>query len=512
MYRPMYTACWMGCWDENGMDDGRTLGGFELSLRRIRGGTRDRGCHGITGGCAAHPWRTVLISEGKIVAVGADVVVPDGAEVVDASGGYLMPGIIDVHSHMGVYPWPSARAHGDGNEAIDPVTARVRAEDSVHVSDPAFSRARAGGVTTVQILPGSANLVGGESSVLKLRPSRTLDGMRFASAPRGIKMACGENPKRVYGDDIHGPSTRMGSLASMRAAFQAAKDYRKARETHRDPPAQDANLDTLLDVLDGKIRLHVHCYRHDDIEGIYRVMDEFGVQVASIQHALEAYKVRDIIIAHGTGIATWADWWGFKMEAYDGIPHNAALFKNDGGVVAIHSGLSNQVQRLNIQAAKTLRYGMSEAAALETITLDPAKMLYRGPRGTIAVGKDADLALFSAHPLDMYSLNTHLDRRSVGLRSFEGGYTRCTSLTCGPVAPSCRPRWLLLSPHRSVGRAESRHSRMRRSSCRMVRRSREESGGRMDGSRLLGPRFRAEQTSADNGLSLALPMRGVVSG
>ena len=185
---------------------------------------------------------TVLVSDGKIVAVGPDVVVPEGTEILDASGGFLMPGIIDVHSHMGVYAWPSARAHGDGNEAIDPVTARVRAEDSVHVSDPAFSRARAGGVTTVQILPGSANLVGGESSILKLRPSRTLEKMRFVGAPRGIKMACGENPKRVYGDDIHGPSTRMGSLASMRAAFQSAKDYRKARSTHRDPPPTDANL------------------------------------------------------------------------------------------------------------------------------------------------------------------------------------------------------------------------------------------------------------------------------
>ena len=369
------------------------------------------------------PDGTVLVSDGKIVAVGAEVVIPEGAEVLDASGGFLMPGIIDVHSHMGVYPWPSARAHGDGNEAIDPVTARVRAEDSVHVSDPAFSRARAGGVTTVQILPGSANLVGGESSVLKLRPSRTLENMQFVGAPRGIKMACGENPKRVYGDDIHGPSTRMGSLASMRAAFQAARDYRKARSTHREPPPSDSNLETLLDVMDGKVRLHVHCYRHDDIEGIYRVMDEFGVQVASIQHALEAYKVRDIIIAHGTGIATWADWWGFKMEAYDGIPHNAAMFKNDGGVVAIHSDSSNQVQRLNIQAAKTLRYGMSEAAALETITLDPAKMLgIEEQVGTITVGKDADLALFNGHPLDMYSLNTHtwIDGQLVYDRSEEG--------------------------------------------------------------------------------------------
>ena len=369
------------------------------------------------------PDGTVLVSNGKIAAVGADVVVPEGTEILDASGSFLMPGIIDVHSHMGVYAWPSARAHGDGNEAIDPVTARVRAEDSVHVSDPAFSRARAGGVTTVQILPGSANLVGGESSILKLRPSRTLEKMRFVGAPRGIKMACGENPKRVYGDDIHGPSTRMGSLASMRAAFQAAKDYRDARGTHRDPPPTDHNLETLLDVMDGKIRLHVHCYRHDDIEGIYRVMDEFGVQVASIQHALEACKVRDIIIEHGTGIATWADWWGFKMEAYDGIPHNAAMVKNDGGIVAIHSDSSNQVQRLNIQAAKTLRYGMSEASALETITLDPAKMLgIEETVGTIAVGKDADLALFNAHPLDMYSLNTHtwIDGQLVFERAKEG--------------------------------------------------------------------------------------------
>ena len=366
---------------------------------------------------------TVLVRDGKIAAVGASLSVPEGTRIVDGTGRYLMPGIIDVHSHMGVYPWPGANAHGDGNEAVAPITARVRAEDSVHVSDPAFSRARAGGVTTVQILPGSANLMGGEVAILKLRPSRTLAGMEFKDSPRGIKMACGENPKRVYGDDIHGPSTRMGSLASMRAAFQSAKDYRKARSTHRDPPPTDANLETLLDVMDGKIRLHVHCYRHDDIEGIYRVMDEFGVQVASIQHALEAYKVRDIIIEHGTGIATWADWWGFKMEAYDGIPHNAAMFKNDGGVVAIHSDSSNQVQRLNIQAAKTLRYGMSEASALETITLDPAKMLgIEETVGTITVGKDADLALFNAHPLDMYSLNTHtwIDGELVFERAKEG--------------------------------------------------------------------------------------------
>jgi imidazolonepropionase-like amidohydrolase len=366
---------------------------------------------------------TVVVRSGKVVAVGVDIPVPEGTTIIEAKGKFLTPGIIDVHSHMGVYPWPSAGAHGDGNEAVDPVTARVRAEDSVHVSDPAFSRARAGGVTSIQVLPGSANLMGGEAAILKLRPSRTLAGMKFEGAPRGIKMACGENPKRVYGDDIDGPQTRMGNLASMRAAFQSALDHREARRTHRDRPPRDPNLETLLDVLDGKVRVHVHCYRHDDIEGIYRVMDEFGIQVASIQHALEAYKVRDLIHAHGSGIATWADWWGFKMEAVDGIPNNAALVKSTGAPVAIHSDSANQVQRLNVQAAKTLRYGMSEADALESITLDPARILGISDRvGSIEVGKDADLALFSGHPLDVYSLvvGTWIDGERVYDREEEG--------------------------------------------------------------------------------------------
>jgi len=366
---------------------------------------------------------TVIVRNGKIAAVGLAVPVPEGIETIDASGQFLMPGIIDVHSHMGVYPWPSASAHGDGNEATAPITARVQAADSVHVSDPAFERARAGGVTTIQVLPGSANLVGGESAILKLRPSRTLSGMRFEGAPRGIKMACGENPKRVYGSDIDGPQTRMGNLAYMRSAFQAALDHREARASHRDKPPRDANLATLLDVLDGKVRVHVHCYRHDDIEGIFRLMDEFGVQVASIQHALEAYKVRDLIHEHGAGIATWADWWGFKMEAFDGIPHNAALVKSAGAPVAIHSDSSNEVQRLNVQAAKTLRYGMSEADALVTITLDPARLLGIEQRvGSLEAGKDADLALFTGHPLDIYSLNaaTWIDGELVYERSKEG--------------------------------------------------------------------------------------------
>jgi len=346
---------------------------------------------------------TVLVKEGKIVDVGTNISIPEGVEIFDAGGRYLMPGIIDVHSHMGVYSWPGARAHSDGNEASEPVTAFVRAEDSVRVADPAMALARAGGVSTVMILPGSANLIGGETITLKLRPSRTLSGMRFEGAPRGIKMACGENPKRVHNDEERGPSTRMGNLAHMREIFRQAQDYQKARKSDN-PPISDLNLETLIDVLEGKVRVHIHCYRQDDIEGIYRVMDEFGIQVASFQHALEAYKVRDIIIEHGTSIATWPDWWGFKMEAYDATPYNAPIFKKDGGVVAIHSDSAKTIQRLYTEAAKVMRYGASEQEVLEMITLDPAKMLGIESRvGSIEVGKDADLALFSKHPLDVYT-------------------------------------------------------------------------------------------------------------
>ena len=366
---------------------------------------------------------TVLVTDGRIEAVGAGLPVPDGtATVLDLTGRVITPGLIDVHSHMGVYAWPSGDAHSDGNEMTDPLTPQVWVGDSIRVADPAFSRARAGGVTTIQVLPGSANLVGGQSAILKLRPSRTLDGLLFEGAPRGMKMACGENPKRVYKDDEDGPSTRMGNLAAMRAAFQGALDYQAAR-ARRDPPPMDHKQEALLDVLRGEVRVHLHCYRHDDIEGMYRVMDGFGVSIASIQHALEAYKVRDLIIEHDTAIATWPDWWGFKLEAFDGIPENALLFKRDGGVVAIHSDSSDTVQRLYTEAAKLLATGMTEADALETITLDPARLLGLDDRvGSLEPGKHADIAVFSKDPFDVTALVelTLIDGVIVFDRSQEG--------------------------------------------------------------------------------------------
>jgi len=367
---------------------------------------------------------TVLVTKGRIEAVGHALPVPPGTPaVVDATGEYLMPGLIDMHSHMGVYAWPNAEAHDDGNEATSPITARVWAGDSVWVGDPAFAMARAGGVTTVMVLPGSANLVGGEAAVLKLRDARLFSEMLFQGAPRSVKMACGENPKRVYKEDEDGPSTRMGNVEYLRAAFEKAQDYRKARATWRDPPMRDPDLDELLDILDGKVRVNVHCYRSDDIEGIYRVMDEFGVKVTAFHHVLEGYKVRDLLAQHGTGAATWADWWGFKMEAFDGIPWNAALMTQAGVTVAIHSDSADGVQRLYNEAAKTLRYGMSEEDALKAITLNPAKLIGVDSRvGSIEVGKDADLALFSKHPLDIYTLvqKTWIDGVQVYDRKTEG--------------------------------------------------------------------------------------------
>jgi imidazolonepropionase-like amidohydrolase len=359
---------------------------------------------------------TVLLRDGKITAVGAadTVRVPAGARVIDCVGRFVTPGIIDTHSHMGVYPWTIARGNGDGNEATAPATPQVRAEDGIYLDDPAFARARAGGVTTVLVIPGSANLVGGEGVVLKLRPSGRLEELRFGGAPRHVKMAMGENPKRVYGNKGRTPSTRMGNLAYLRERFAQAKVYRDRweewRETEGDRsiesglawPGVDHELERLADIIEGKLRVQVHCYTTSDIQALLRLSDEVGFRVAAIHHALEAYKVRDVLAERGVGVCTWADWWGFKQEAWDAIPENVALCAQAGVTVAVHSDSSSGVQRLWHEAAKTVATGATEAQALEAITLGPARILGVEARvGTLEAGKDADIAVFSRHPFDV---------------------------------------------------------------------------------------------------------------
>jgi imidazolonepropionase-like amidohydrolase len=287
----------------------------------------------------------VLMRDGRIVAVGA-ALAGDDASVIDARGRWVTPGLIDVHSHLGVYSRPDVNAHQDGNEATDPVTAGVWAEHGVWPQDPGFATARAGGVTTMQILPGSANLIGGRGVTLRNVPATTMQDMKFPGAPHGLKMACGENPKRVYGGKGRAPSTRMGNVAGYRQAFADAQDYRaqwdryqaelaahetqqaggKARRGRTDPaaktpapPKRDLRLETLVAAMDGEIQVHIHCYRADEMAVMLDLAREFGFKVAAFHHGVEAYKVADRLAAEGVCGALWADWWGFKMEAYDAI-------------------------------------------------------------------------------------------------------------------------------------------------------------------------------------------------
>ncbi|MBI1951760.1 MAG: amidohydrolase, partial [Acidobacteria bacterium] len=377
------------------------------STTLIRGGTLLTVTHGtIENG-------DILIKDGTIAAIGHKLEAPRGARVLSAAGRYVMPGIVDSHSHMGVYPWPGVDANSDGNELTDPIMPVARALDAVWAEDPEFERARAGGVTTVQILPGSGNLIGGESVTVKLRPRVDVGGMLFQGAPRGIKMALGENPKRVYGGRTKAPSTRMGNMALFRDAFNAARNYKSKWEAWRAkqepdrgaPPDRDLKLETLLDVLEGRIRVHVHSYRKDEILMFLKIADEYGFKVASFQHCLEAYKIAGELKRRDIAVATFAQWWGFKVEAWDGIPHNAALLARKGVRVSLHSDSGNLVQRLYTEAAVAARYGLSGEDALRAITLNAASALGLEDRiGSLDVGKDADIAIFTRHPLDAYTL------------------------------------------------------------------------------------------------------------
>ncbi len=353
----------------------------------------------------------VFISGGKISSVGGpDTVIPSGTAVVDGAGKFVTPGIIDIHSHLGDYPTPSVEAHSDGNEATSPITPEVWAEHSVWPQDPGFSRALAnGGVTALQVLPGSANLMGGRSVVLKNVYARTVQGMKFPGAPYGMKMACGENPKRVYGSKGRMPSTRMGNIAVNRQTWIKAQDYKKKRDSGKEY-TRDLGLETLAGVLDGDISIQNHCYRADEMALVLDMAKEFGYKVSTFHHAVESYKIADLLRDNGVCSAVWADWWGFKMEAYDAIPENAAILQNAGACVIIHSDDENQIQRLNQEAAKAQADGrrmginISDAEVIKWLTYNPAKALGISDKtGSLKPGKMADLVLWNGNPLSVYA-------------------------------------------------------------------------------------------------------------
>ena len=353
----------------------------------------------------------VLLRDGKIVDVGTGLTA-DGADIVDATGRWITPGVIDVHSHLGVYASPSVDSHSDGNEATDPNTAEVWAEHSVWPHDPGFVAALAGGVTSLQILPGSANLFGGRGVTLKNVPGRNVQDMKFPGAPHGLKMACGENPKRVY--EGSGPSTRMGNVAGYRSAWIEAAEYREEMEAAErgegEAPTRDLRLETLAGVLEGEILIHNHCYRGDEMSVMLDIAEEFGYKVGTFHHAVEAYKIADLLAEADTCAAIWADWWGFKMEAYDGIRENAAILDQAGACTVMHSDDDIGIQQLNQESAKVIgaaaRVGVDipPERAVRWFTGNAAKSLgIDDVTGTLTPGKMADVVLWSGDPFSVYT-------------------------------------------------------------------------------------------------------------
>jgi imidazolonepropionase-like amidohydrolase len=377
------------------------------------------GARAFTGTGQALENATVIVRDGRIATVGEGLAAPAGIPVVDGRGKWITPGLIDSHSHLGVYASPGEEAHSDGNELTDPTTPEVWAEHSVWPQDPGFHTARIGGVTTVQILPGSANLIGGRGVTLRNVPSRTVQGMKFPGAPYTLKMACGENPKRVYGSQGRAPSTRMGNVAGYRAAWIEAAEYTRKWDDYRatigrgekaEPPGRDLGLDTLSAVLRGEILVQNHCYRADEMAIMIDIAKEFGYRIASFHHAVESYKIADLLAANGICTATWAGWWGFKLEAYDSVEANVPLLEAAGACGVIKSDDSDLIQRLNQEAAVALAAGraaglqISEAEAIAWITANPAKSLgILDQTGTLEPGKRADIVLWDRNPFSVYA-------------------------------------------------------------------------------------------------------------
>ena len=367
----------------------------------------------------------LLIKNGKIEAIGSDLDTrTENAIEYDLSGMWVTPGIIDLHSHMGVYSAPGVKSSSDGNESTSPVTADVWAEHSVWTQDPQFSLALQGGVTTFHVLPGSANLIGGRGTTFKNVQSNTVQGMKYPDAPHSLKMACGENPKRVYGSRRQAPSTRMGNVAGYRKAWIKAAKYKQNMNSYESksveakeivsPPTRDLEMDTLAGVLDGEILVQNHCYRAEEMAMMIDIAKEFGYKITAFHHAVEAYKIADLLADNDICGALWADWWGFKHEAYDMVQENIAIIdqaRNGSGCAVVHSDDAIGIQHLNQEAAKALAAGnragfnISKARAMRWITSNPAKAAgIEETTGSLVKGKNADVVIWNKNPFSVYAI------------------------------------------------------------------------------------------------------------
>jgi N-acetylglucosamine-6-phosphate deacetylase len=359
----------------------------------------------------------VLIETGTITAVAKDIVAPPGAEVIDATGLHVTPGIIDCHSHSMIVQ--------DVNEGTLPCSAMVRIGDVVNSETDRIHEQLAGGVTAVSLLHGSANPIGGQNCVIKLKDGDSPGGLKFAGAPEGIKFALGENVKQSNWGEKHVtrfPQTRMGVMTFYENRFTAAVRYERATISNDGPPVRrDLELDALVEILRGQRLIHCHSYRADEILAFMRVMESFKVRIATLQHVLEGYKVADEMAAHGAGGSCFTDWWAYKFEVYDAIPYAASLMRERGVCVSINSDSGDHARRLYLEAAKAVKYGGStEEEALKMVTLNPAIQLrVNKVVGSIETGKHADLAVWSASPLDSSTicLQTWIE----GRRYFERG-------------------------------------------------------------------------------------------
>ena len=356
---------------------------------------------------------SILIRNGKIAQVGKNIRAPEGATIIDAKGQYVTAGIIDCHSHIAV--------EGSVNEGSVAVSSMAGVGDVINPDDIEIYRDLAGGVTSANVLHGSANPIGGLNQVIKLRWGKNAEELKFEGAPPGIKFALGENPKRNNFNPPPGiprryPESRMGVMDVIRQAFVDAREYKKSWDEYNKrvaagdktaiPPRRDLKLEPLVEVLEGKRYVHSHCYRADEILQLMRLAEEFGFRIRTLQHVLEGYRVADEMAAHGVGGSTFSDWWAYKMEAYEAIPYNAAIMTRRGVIVSINSDSGEEARHLNQEAAKMMKYGgLTEDEALRLVTINPAIQLGIDKRvGSIEQGKDADLVIYNHHPLSVYAV------------------------------------------------------------------------------------------------------------